>query len=644
MAKNVVELSIFDGGLNTKAQELLLPPNQSPYIADWAFDDYGALVTRAGYQTHNTIQFGAGNAIDGMRSYNPSTMSAQLLVVCNSNVYVLTGTATAANVINSSQSLLTSLIPCEICVFQELAFFSNGGQQPYKFNGNEFTRAGVSAPTQNITAVCDAGGGNLTGTYQYVFYGVNSYAAEGDYGAASTAVAISTGKVKIGNIPTAPISHGINFWKVARNTAGVAGIYWYLTDVTNGVTSYTDNIADSSLTTAAPVDQGYLRNFNYLIAYAGRMWGAVQDFLWFSNTNQPEEFPSENFIRVGRGDGMQISSIASFKGQIVISKSDFSGRTAVYGLVIGDSSTFSDPGNWYLSKISDFGGSESHRATISYSNYLLMFNRTGAYAFNGASISLANNNGIISDSISQNVEDELRSSTTSLQFLLRGSVAINWKNKILMSLDLGNRQQAVGGSTSRCINGTNFWFDYSRISDSSRKSGAWAKAIYIGAPFLASNLIKGFSCFEVHEGVLFGGDSGFDGLGGYVYKLETGVLDGGTQILPTYITSHIQGNKGEFQSWKDFRYVFVTAKGNGQLTIKFKVDGEAANDVSNGTMTILGTITLSASMTRTRLELPSTANGKRIFFMFYAGISNASNICTVNKIEVFYNLRGTRNA
>lgn len=640
MGKSSLRMNVFDGGMNTKAQELILPPNQSPYIADWAFDDYGAMVTRGGYKTHNSTQFGAGGAIDGMRSYRPASATAQLLVVCGETVQAIVGTTPAA--IASAQSLFTALSPCEICVFQELAFFSNGGQQAYKYNGAEFTRAGVSAPAQNITAVCDAAAGNLNGTYQYVFQGVNSYAAEGDYGSPSTAVAIVSGKARLNNIPTAPISHGINYWKVARNTAGASGLFWYLTDVTNGVTSYTDNVADASLITEAPTDQGYLRRFNYLLAYAGRLWGAVEDYLWFSNENQPEEFPSTNYIRVGRGDGMRISSIAAFKGQIVVSKSDFNGKTAIYVLAVGDSVTFNDPENWYLSKISDFGGSESHRATISYSNYLLLFNRTGAYAYNGAGISLANNGGVLSDTISENVEDRLRSSTLALQPLLRGAAAINWKNKILLSLDDGDRQAGALGSTSIPINGKNFWFDYSRISDSSRKSGAWALALYNGT----SARYKGFSCFEIHDGKLLAGDSGAEGTdgGGFIYELENGFLDGIWPVLPQFYTSHFQGKKGEEGIWKDFRHVIITAKGVGQLSVYFHVDAEVRRDLSAGGRIFLGNITLSTTITATKFNLPSTANGKRIYFAFVPAISDDTKTCTVNSLELLYTLRGIRNA
>lgn len=637
--KHTQEIAIFDGGLNTKAQELALLPNQTPFAYNWVNDDYGALTTRNGIKTHNSTPI-ASSPIDGLFSFKPNTMSALLLAICGDSAYVKTGAGTAFNLIPSSQSLFTAQVPCEIVQFLELAFFSNGGQQPYKFNGREFTRAGVSAPSQALSAACNAAGGNLVGTYTYVYTGVNSYLAEGDYGGTSPPLAVVSGTVRVSNIPTAPASHGIESWNVYRNTAGVQGVYYKITNVTNGVTSFTDNVADASLIEEASTDQGFLRKFSFLMQAAGRLWGAVDDFLWFSEANQPEVFPSSNNIRVGRGDGLQISGIASFKGMVVISKSDFNGRTAIYQLLIGDSVSVSDPSSWYLSLISEVGGSESQRAIVPYSNYLMLFNRKGAYAFNGAGISLAENpsraGSSRSDTISENIEGNLRSSVLSEQSLLRGATAIDHQNKIWLSVDIGERQ-LFDLNKAIATNSRIYQYDYTRISDSTRKGGAWHEIQY--------NILIGISKFTIHEGSLYGGESGLD-LGsrpcGYVYELDNGHLDGDEIRTAQYRTAQLQGKKGHEGYFKDFRHVFVTCKGQGEVDVYFKVDGEAATSTF-GSQIFIQTITLASSIQRVHMNL-DRANGKRIYFAFHTAMNAVGDTCTILKLELIYTLRGQRNA
>lgn len=623
--KTRVDISIFDGGLNYKADFDKVPQNQTPYAANIVFDDYGSFSNRAGHKTHNSTPMVSGQPIDGMMSYQPAVLSSQMLAVCGGSVYKATGAGTAFAVIASSQSVFTYRRACEIVAFQDLAFFSNGDTQPYKFNGTEFTRAGVSAPSQVLTGVSDAGGGNLTGTYQYVFWGVNSYSAEGDYGTASTAVTVTTAKVRVNNIPTAPVSHGINTWKVGRNTAGATGEYWYLTDITNGTTSFTDNVADSSLTVLAPTDQGYPRYFLFMVPYAGRLWGAVDDILWFSNENQPEEFPSTNFIRVGRGDGMSISSIAPFKGMIVVSKSDFRGKTALYTLTIGDSVTFSDPQSWYLELVANYGGSEAQRATIPFSDYLLLFNRHGAFAFNGGSIeksvSVAPLGSLVADSLSEVIE---LGRTASNPTFLKAAAAVDWKRKIWISLD-------ESAADTYPTNGLTYQYDYSTISRNNRRDGAWTKFTLNVA-----------SQFVVHEHKLFAGNPG--GLldaNGYIYELDTGAADranGTGSYLCEYYSPILAGQKGHEELHKDFRFLYITAKGSGTITVKYNVDA-----ISQANFDITATsvsLTLSATGSRHKIDLVGMS-GK--WLNVYVSKTLLGNSFAVSKIEAFYNVRGLRN-
>lgn len=618
--KEAVGETVFDGGLDTKTSLIDLPLSKSPDMQDIIFDSYGSIQTRRGWKTHNSTPI-ASAVIDGGLSYTPNTMSAQLLVACNGAAYVATGAATAFVLIASSGTIWTAGVPIEVHQFRELAFFSNGEVKPYKFNGNEFTQMGVSAPTQNLTAVCDAAG-NLDGAYGYVYTGVNSYSAEGDYGTPSTDVTIANGAVRVNNIPTAPASHGIEHWNIYRNTALASGVFWYVTCVTNGVTSFTDNLADLSLSTLAPTDNGSPRYFKYMINYLGRLWGAGdsnKDYLWFSDVNQPEVFPSTNFLNIGRGDGLDISGISVQAGVIVVQKSDFQGKTAVYLLFVGDPSTASDPVNWYQVKADSDNGSVSHRALVNYENVLFMLNTTGAYAFFGRDTVLnpseTDKGNLKGERLSFEIDPDIADLDSDN---LKNAAAVDWKNKIWLTVP----------SDGSSVNDTVYVYDYVRASSNSRVKGAWSK-------FANHDLSK----FVKHENKLFGLSSLEDG---FVRELDTGVKDGATTHINSYFwTAPIKGQKKHYDLWKDFRWVYLkvdTASGE-QIRIAYKTD--------SGAVTNLGYYDLSAAGSETtktlRINLGRTS-GYYLQLKFEARSYSAAvyDTFTVRELIVFYTYRGFR--
>lgn len=639
MGKEYVEIVRFDGGANRKYDPLQVPLDQALVLRSIGFDTYGSLRTFNGYSTYNSGEI-ASKPIDGLFSFKPSTMSALLVSVCDGSVFVNTGVSTTPVSVPSGNGVFngftTKLIPCDMAQFQDLLFLSDGFFGPFKFNGTEFTRAGVSAPTQALSAFSNAGGGNLTGDYVYVYAGVNSYSAEGDYGGASPSITVTTAQVRVTNIPTAPVSHGIISWNVYRNTANAQGVYWKVTAVSNGVTSFTDNVADSSLTVAASTDQGYLRKFKYLLAAAGRLWGTVgsDSLLWFSELDEPETFPSTNFLRVGEGDGLQISSLAVHSGLLVISKSNWSGKTAIYTLNVGDSVAASDPENWYLRKVSDFGGSDSHWGVAAYSNYLFMPNSKGAYAFNGTQIALAaagTDDGVLVthrlDELYGLPEDEPGGSFTLDPAEFISMASINWKDKLWISLD----QNGLNQSTEFGKNSITHIFDYQRKGESDQKEGAWSR--YHGS--------LGISRFAIHENMLLGASSAANGTSanGTIYQLDN--EDNFLTNEHRYMMPPLKGKKGHENKEKDFRYVFLTAvadSGTPSLTVQTGVNiaGRTFSPVLQS-----HTVTLSTTSTRYRLDLTGVHHGKWFSLVLF---SSSSAHWSISKIEVHYNLRGSRNA
>lgn len=629
--KKSFRIDKFDGGLNTKNNATNIPQNQSPSAQNVVFDDYGSVGTRNGFSQVNTAPIGTATG-DGLVSYVNQSGTAKLVAACNGSLWYLSGTTFIT--IPSSQSLFTAGVNMEMRTFRDKLFVSNGGKQPYKWNGTEFTRMGVSAPTATMTVATGAAG-SLSGTYNYVMWGVNSALAEGDYGVTAGPITVASTRVNVGGIITAPASHGINTWKIGRNTAGVQGVYYLVTSITNGTTSFVDNAADSALVTLAPTDKGYPRYFKYMVSAKGRLFGAGESgnpsYLWFSNLNQPEEFPSTNFIQVGNGDGMVISGLSIQDDMVVIAKSDTKGQTATWLLSISDSTGVSSVNNWYLKKMSAPYGAESHRSMVGFSNVLGFLNRQGFFAIGGNNLALSlsetDKSRFSVDSHSFDIEPDVFAFKTSL---LPNAAAIIYKNKMWLSVP--------GASNSTGLDKI-YQYDFVRASSERRDVGAWA-------PFTGHAIAQ----FAVHEDMLYGISSTANGL---VYLLDSTHNDNGSAINSYFITAALGGDDKEVEQDKVFRFVYlwVEATGAWPLAFSYYTDFDTGTgDVYNidltssgsqwGTM-IWGVDTWGGASVRKRVRVDlRNAKGKRIQFKF--ATNAVDRFWKVHSLETFYNTRGLR--
>lgn len=629
--KDSFRIEKFDGGLNTKNNATNIPANQSPDAQNVIFDDFGAVGSRNGFSPVNTAPIGTAVG-DGLVSYVNQSGTAKLVAACNGSVWYLSGTTFIT--IPSSQSLFTAGIAMEMKTFRDNLFISNGGAQPYKWNGTEFTRMGVSAPTATMT-VATGIAGSPSGTYTYVRWGVNSNLAQGDYGVVSPSISVVGARVNVGGITTALASAGINTWNIGRNTAGVQGVYYLVTSITNGTTSFVDNAADSALLTLAPTDKGYPRLFKYMLASKGRLFGAGESgnpsYLWFSNLNQPEEYPSTNFIQVGTGDGMVISGLSIQDDLIIIAKSDSNGQTATWTLNITDSSGVSSASNWYLKKMNVGYGAESHRSMASFSNVLGFLNRQGFFAVNGNALSLSlsqtNQTQLSVDSHSFDIEPDIFQFKASL---LSTAAAIVYKNKLWLSVP--------GTSDSTTLDKV-YQYDFVRASSDKRDVGAWA-------PFTGHSI----SQFAIHQGSLYGISSTSNGL---VYLLDSTHNDNGSAVSSYFVTAALGGSEKVRENEKVFRtiYMWVEASGAWDLTLSYYVDFDTGTgDTYNidltpggslwGTM-VWGTDAWGGAQMRKRVRVDlRNAKGKVIQFKFKT--NGVDRYWKVHSLQAYYSVRGLR--
>jgi len=629
--KYTYEIPVFDGGLNTKNNPSSLPPNQSPDLLNVIFDDYGAVATRLGQAILNTAAIGSA-AVDGLKSYKKDSLTSYLVAACNASIHYASGTTFVS--IPSAQSIFTAGVNVNFMTVKDMLLVTNGYQKPYKWDGTYFTQFGVSAPVVAATAVT-TNSGNLNGTYYYVITGVNSNLAESDYGPVSSAFTAVSNQLTVGNLPVWPTSAGVNYNYLYRTTALASGVYYKVTAITNGVTSIVDNVADSSLVTQPPTDNGVMPKCKFTTQYQGRIFAAGDPSypmrIYFSEADLPETWPDVNYLDINAGDGYPITGLELFSNSIVIHKNDDSGNGSIYMLYIPDSTGTTGTDNWYLTKSPSAYGGQSGKALVFFNNFMAFINAKGMFALSGQDVALnvaeANIGKFLTDSRSFDIEPDVLSFKQSL---IKNIAGVEYKNKLWFS---------VPSSNSSTYNDKIYQYDFVRLSNNDRSVGAWTK-------FNAHNI----NCFAEHAGNLYGGSSIANG---YVYQLDTTYNDNGAAISSYFVTATISGDKKHRDYTKVWRFLIVWYECSGAWNLKVEYTLNAGLSYSDpiylnltpggsvwGTA-IYNTDSFGGGLQRNKQTLNLKGPQSRdIQFKF--STNTISNYWKIHKIQVQYNLRGLR--
>lgn len=626
-----VPVLAFDGGLNTKGQATNLPINQSPDLQNVVFDDYGAVETTLGYAKLNATAI-ATAAIDGIHSYVQNDGTQKLIAACNGTVHYASGTAFVA--IPGATSVFTAGVAMDFLTTDNKLICVNGYKRPYKWNGTDFTHCGPSAPTGTASAVC-SGSGVLSGSFRYALTAVNSYNVESDYNVLSPTLTVALGKITVATIPIYPASAGVNELFLYRNTAGAAGVYFRVTALTNGVTSYVDNNADASLLLDPPSDNGVMPPCKYIASYRNRLFaGGDPNYpmrLYWTDPGEPETWPEVNYLDVDSGDGLPISGLRVYENGLIIHKNNASGQGFIYVLLMPDSVGSTSSTNWFINRTKSAWGGVSHRAQTEFGNLLGFLNRYGWFAFEGQNIATSVADSSVGrfevDSHSFDIEPDVFDFNTSY---LTKSAAITYKNKVWI---------AVAKGSSATVNNKIYMYDFVRATSQTRQVGAWG---VLSGP--------GVSCFAVHNGSLYGGSSASDG---FVYQLDTGHTADGSAIDSYYKTAEISGLPEHRNYTKVWRYLFLTIECSGNWNMILSYIRDALNESGTSVnVNLYGGGSLWGAMVwgvdpwgggnnrkRVRVVLRNCV-GKTIQFKF--ANNTADQYFKVHEVEIAYNLRSQR--
>jgi hypothetical protein len=628
----VYPLIAFDGGLNTKYAPNIIADNESSDCKNVVYDDLGGVATRGGSTQFNTTAVGSFSG-DGLFTLQFNNGTSAMVGFWNGTGYKLTGTSTFTT-IASAQSVWTTGSRVDMAMYQNLAFFGDGFAQPYKYNGTEWTRHGITKPTNAAAVTSGAAGANgaSTGDVNYKFTYVNSYAVESDITASATATltVAATASVSITCVPVAPVSFGVAARRIYRKDSGTASTYKRVAEIAdNTTTTYLDQIPTGSLGAAAPTDQAEPPVWKFVVSHQERLWMATgsDSTLYYTELTNPFVVKSSNYILMSDGDGEVITGLAVHANMLVAYK-----KESVW-LVYMPSA---DPTEWIRVKSKAKHGTASHYAQADFAGLRMYIGQrygkvTGFYALAGDdeqpnSIDLSATR-VIAESESDRIEPDV---FAFQQSVIDKSCAIEFKNKLWFSVPY-----------QASVNNRVYQFDFTRRAED-KTTGSWVPFTF---PY-------GFNAFTVYNGKLYGQAAGQTGL---VYELDTSTYnDNGTAIDSYAWTKEYFGHKEHQENWKDFRRAnfVVETLGAYNMNVTFRTDADTGTTTKQinldpggpvwGSFT-WGSAIWGAAATRANATIYfGVCNGKRIEIKFSnQGAANQGFHVYPNG-SFTYNARGRR--
>jgi len=601
----VYPVEALDGGLNTKYDAAILADNESPDCLNVTYDNLGGVQTRLGMSKLNTATVGTFVG-DGLFTYRQNDTTEKMIGVWNGTAYQL-GTTTFVT-IGSAQSVWTAGTRVDGVTYQNLFFMCNGGSEPYKYNGTEFTRHGITQPNSGPTAVSGTAGssGPAAGDVNYKVGYMNSYSVEGDVSAATTTLTVaSTATVSLTSIPVAPTSFGVAARRLYRKDANTAGAYKLVATINdNTTTTYTDQTLAANLGASAPVDAGRPGFWKFIVKHQERLFyvePSDPSALKYTELENPFVSESTNRIPVSDGDGENITGLAVHANMVVVHKD-----SSVWLIYMPTT----DPADWLRVRSKSEFGAASHYAQADYEAlHMFIAKRYGqivGFAALSGDDTQENSVDLSATSIraktqSDRIEPDIFSFTAAG---MERACAISYKNRLWFAVPYSS-------STNNRV----YQYSYLRRAED-KTGGAWVPFTYP----------VGFNAFTVYGGNLYAqGQSN-----GYVYRLDTnGYSDDGTAINSYVWLKEFYGYDEHLENWKDFRFANFTVATLGAyyMDFTFKTDADSGVGTTKridlnpggslwGTM-VWGVDLWGGGTTRKKVTIPLDGiSGKRLQFKF----------------------------
>lgn len=533
---------LCDGGLNTKYNRALIPDNESPDCLNVIFRN-GAVETRPGASMVNTTAVGSF-ACDGLYTRHDSSGAETMVAWFGGSLYQLGTTTFTA--IASATSVMTAGQRVSAAEYEDKIFFGNGGVEPYKYDGQYFTRHGVPAPATAPSAVSD-GTGSLSGTYKFKVTYVNSFAVEGDLSPSGT-VTVTSGIIRVTDISVAPASFGVD----ARRLYLATGTTFNLVSEITDNTSTTFTVTSAAVTSAAPTDKGVPPKYSQVLYHRDRLWmndPSNPNYIWFSELGEPYTVPSTNFRLVGDGTKDLVRGFAALGESLLI----VCDESAWILYMPTDSDT-----DWRMMRTKSSYGSKSPFAFVPYDNKIMFPAMSGDKfvgfaAMSGAALAPSTTFMTTSTAGSDRQSDRIEPDMFLVPEASVGNISgVEYQNRLFFALPYG------GVSANNRV----YVYDFSLENLRKSQRGAWV-------PFTGWNAAQ----FTVYGNNLYYGSSDATGR---VYRcmIDSVYTDAGSPINSYYWTKEFECLDEE--GFKDFRRanVYYQKVAAYYMTLGWRTDGD----------------------------------------------------------------------
>jgi len=456
----------LDGGMNSYFDATEIADNELTAANNVIFEE-GRVKTRKAFTRVSTHP--AGIYSDGLYAKHNRDGTESLVGWFNGSAYTRSS-GTTWTVIASSVSAFTATTRVYAAEAENYIFFGNAGSIPYKWNGTDFTRHGIYAPTTNFTAATAPTGNVLTGDYQYGMTWVNSNLVESEISPITTTLTLASQNGRLTSLPIAPQSFGVSSRYIYRTRASGTVFYRAGTINDNTTTTYDDAQPDALIVTEPPDDATVPPYYGSIIAHQGRFFVIATDpttnvtLVQYTPIGNPYVFEALDFV-YGDNSGNIPTSLAVYDNSIIVFC-----KKSIGMIYMPDA----NDANWINVSVSSEYGCYSPKSIVLFEGKLFFAASentkfVGIAAIQGGSIkpdvSLLTRSTIKSDLVSKKIENYV-----TLDLANENVVACLYDKKIYM-----HWQSGLLGETFFCL-------DLSRTTLNQGQEYAWSRFNNIGNP------------------------------------------------------------------------------------------------------------------------------------------------------------------
>lgn len=541
----------LDGGLNQKDGPQAIDASESPDCLNVVFGDKGTVETREGTSYFNTSSVETGsNVADGLGTYKNSTMVAWF----GGTMFRSSGTSFVT--VTGSEGSYTSGTAVNWATFQDILFWSDGINGPYRWEGgNNIYKMGMYALSAPVAA-SNVAGNIAAGTWYYAIAPVNTHAVEGPLGSMATVTNGVSAVIGLTGIPVGTALAGTSSRYVYRASTTIGPWYRVATIADNTTTVYTDTMGAASaiLQGTAATSTTSPKPFNCITLHKERLWMPDKDnlsLLRYTDFTNPFVSDDLNFVELAEGDDTDIKAIG-VQNDLVTSFKD----NSIFVCAMSDPS---DDTTLEVKKSPANYGIVSSRGLVQVDNGIIFaakqYGRLVGFGYlSGLDLVQTQDQFLLSKTLTKKIENLMTDCSTSLYSKI---AMVSHDNTILVSFP--------ATSTSSSIDGA-LWFDIGRIvHDKDTDPGSWTK--WSG--------VVGCHCFVNHVGTLYGG---YKEATGKILKFNNGTYtDAGSAAINSYWWSKQLGGDEGYESWiKDFRFItpWYDLLGSYFMYMRYRLDGD----------------------------------------------------------------------